>query len=84
MIAPVSLEFVEEYNHHGISTRGSLTSILDELGEPCEQETEINIMWDDLKPETQQRLYRMLGDNGNYDVFPIATICAPELNQTMQ
>lgn len=47
-------------------------------------ETEIDIMWDDLKPSTQRRIQAMLGDNGNYDVFPIATIQADqEMQQTM-
>ncbi len=33
------------------------------------------IFWDDLTPEAQKRLYEFLGgENGNYDVFPIATI----------
>ena len=33
------------------------------------------IYWNDLTPETQQRLRESLGDNnGNYDVFPIATL----------
>ena len=33
------------------------------------------IFWDDLTPEAQQRLYEFLGgENGNYDVFPIATL----------
>ena len=33
------------------------------------------IFWGDLTPEAQKRLYEFLGgENGNYDVFPIATI----------
>lgn len=47
-------------------------------------ETEIDIMWKDLKPATQKRILNMLGENGNYDVFPIATIHAePTMEQTM-
>jgi len=46
--------------------------------------TELNIMWDDLKPETQKRIMRMLGDNGNYDVVPITTIYALEQEQGVQ
>ena len=36
--------------------------------------TEIEIYWDDLKPEKQQEILEALGDNGNYDVFPIAVL----------
>ena len=33
------------------------------------------IYWQDLSPEAQRRLYDFLGgENGNYDVFPIATL----------
>ena len=34
----------------------------------------IKIYWYDLTREKQQELLNALGDNGNYDVFPIATI----------
>ena len=34
----------------------------------------IEIYWDDLTAEKQQELLNALGNNGNYDVFPIATI----------
>ena len=34
----------------------------------------IEIYWKDLTAEKQQELLNALGDNGNYDVFPIATI----------
>ncbi len=34
----------------------------------------IDIYWNDLTEECQQRILAALGDNGNYDVFPIATI----------
>ncbi len=46
--------------------------------------TQIDIMWDDLRPETQARILRMLGDNGNFDVFPMHTIYAPEEIQSME
>ena len=37
------------------------------------------IYWDDLTPECQNRLKEFLGgDNGNYDVFPIATLSNDE------
>ena len=34
----------------------------------------IEIYWDDLIPDKQKEILEQLGDNGNYDVFPIATI----------
>lgn len=35
----------------------------------------IEIYWDDLTPEKQQEIFEALGgENGNYDVFPIATL----------
>ena len=34
----------------------------------------IEIYWNDLTEEKQKEVLEKLGDNGNYDVFPIATI----------
>lgn len=34
----------------------------------------IEIYWQDLTKEKQQEIIEKMGDNGNYDVFPIATI----------
>lgn len=34
----------------------------------------IEIYWDDLSESKQREILEALGDNGNYDVFPIATI----------
>jgi len=34
----------------------------------------VEIYWDDLTPEKQEELLEVLGDNGNYDVIPIAVI----------
>ena len=34
----------------------------------------IEIYWQDLTPEKQQEILDALGENGNYDTFPIATI----------
>lgn len=34
----------------------------------------IEIYWDDLTPEKQQEILDVVGDNGNWDVFPIATV----------
>ena len=34
----------------------------------------VEIFFRDLTPEKQQEIIEALGDNGNYDVFPIACI----------
>ena len=34
----------------------------------------INIYWDDLTKEKQRELLNLLGNNQNWDVFPIAEI----------
>ena len=34
----------------------------------------IEIYFADLIPETQEAIVDLLGDNGNYDIVPIATI----------
>ncbi len=34
----------------------------------------IEIYWDDLTESKQKEILSLLGDNGNYDVFPIAVI----------
>jgi hypothetical protein len=33
-----------------------------------------DIYWDDLTANTQAELLRLMGENGNYDVFPLASI----------
>ena len=39
----------------------------------------IPIYWDDLIEEKQNEIFEVLGDNGNYDMIPIATIyCCEE------
>ena len=40
------------------------------------QET-IPIFWDDLTPQKRAELLEALGDNCNYDVFPIVEIPVP-------
>ena len=35
---------------------------------------DIEIYWDDLTPEKQAEILEAFGDNGNYDVIPIATL----------
>jgi len=37
----------------------------------------ISIYWNDLTPEKQKELFEALGDNGNYDVHPLAEIPVP-------
>lgn len=37
-------------------------------------ENNIEIFFDDLTPEKQAEILTMLGNNGNFDVFPIAVI----------
>lgn len=34
----------------------------------------IEFYWNDLTPEKQAEILRLLGDNGNWDVFPFCTI----------
>lgn len=38
----------------------------------------IEIFWDDLTAQKQNEILEALGENGNYDVIPIATIYIPE------
>ena len=40
----------------------------------------IEIYWSDLTKEKQQEILDVLGENGNYDVFPIALIPDPEMD----
>ena len=39
-----------------------------------EKQNIIEIYWDDLTESKQREILEALGDNGNYDVIPIATI----------
>ncbi|MDR1409522.1 MAG: hypothetical protein LBJ12_04495 [Oscillospiraceae bacterium] len=39
-----------------------------------EQEAVIEIYFGDLTPEKQQEILDAWGDNGNYDVYPIALL----------
>ena len=32
------------------------------------------LFWDDLSASAKEELLKLLGDNGNYDVFPIAQL----------
>ena len=38
------------------------------------ENTPIEIYWDDLRSEKQQEILNTFGDNGNYDLTPIAVI----------
>lgn len=42
----------------------------------------IEIFWDDLTTQKQNEILEALGENGNYDVIPIATIYIPEEDDT--
>lgn len=33
-----------------------------------------DIMWDDLTAEAQSKLTELMGDNGNFDIYPLASI----------
>ena len=33
-----------------------------------------HLYWDDLSAKTQAELLNLIGDNSNYDVFPLASI----------
>ena len=34
----------------------------------------VQLYWDDLSAEAKERLLELLGENGNYDVFPLAEL----------
>ena len=42
----------------------------------------IEIYWQDLTPAKQGEILQAFGENGNYDVFPIATLDMPEEDET--
>ena len=44
----------------------------------------IDIYWSDLTKEKQEEILEAFGENGNFDVFPIATIPEPEMDGDMQ
>ena len=43
----------------------------------------IEIYWQDLTPAKQSEILQAFGENGNYDVFPIATLDAPEEDEEL-
>ena len=42
----------------------------------------IEIHWQDLTPAKQSEILQAFGENGNYDVFPIATLDVPQEDET--
>ena len=40
----------------------------------------IEIYWSDLTKEKQQEILDVLGENGNYNIFPIASIPDSEMD----
>ena len=44
----------------------------------AERPGSIEIFWQDLTPAKQSEILQAFGENGNYDVFPIATLDVPE------
>lgn len=45
---------------------------------------EIEIFWNDLTPEKQKEILDILGDNNNWDVYPITTIYISEEKENAQ
>ena len=43
-----------------------------------ERPESIKIYWQDLTPAKQNEILQAFGENGNYDIFPIATLDVPE------
>ena len=41
----------------------------------------LDLYWEDLTPEAQQKVLDFLGDNGNFDVFPLCTITLEETEE---
>ena len=37
-------------------------------------ETTVELFWEDLCSETQEKLMELMGDHGNYDVIPFAIL----------
>lgn len=38
----------------------------------------VDLLWDDLSEDAQRQLEGLMGENGNYDVFPFARIYIDE------
>lgn len=47
-----------------------------------ERPKRIEIYWQDLTPAKQSEILQLFGENGNWDVFPIATVEVPTENET--
>ena len=44
----------------------------------------IQLYWDDLSASAKERLLELLGDNGNYDVFPLAELVFENENKEIR
>ena len=44
----------------------------------------IQLFWDDLSSSAKERLLELLGDNGNYDVFPLAELVFENENKEIR
>ena len=44
----------------------------------------IQLYWDDLSASAKERLLELLGDNGNYDVFPLAELVFENKNKEIR
>ena len=44
----------------------------------------IEIYWSDLTKEKQEEILEAFGENGNFDVFPTASIPEPEMDGDLQ
>ena len=64
-----NIELDGGYTHDGVE------AVAEEISPADDQP--ISIYWDDLTKAKQQEIFAALGDNGNYDVFPIAEIPVP-------
>lgn len=73
---PIAQDLVEcldaEFVKFGaLSYKGKYNLALEEEEETA---TAFEIFIDDLLPDVKEKLIKFLGDNGNYDVFPMVTI----------
>ena len=44
----------------------------------------IQLFWDDLSSSAKERLLELFGDNGNYDVFPLAELVIENENDEIR
>ena len=65
-----------------LSNEKELAAAQIRLALDAERHESIEIYWQDLTPAKQQEILQAFGENGNYDVFPIATLDVPEEDET--